>query len=226
MGMLYRRKKRGLVTGLLVEQGPWWMKYYDGGKPIYESTAKIEKREALIVLRRAEAKVADGQQEGSAVKRTRFEDLIEELKNDYILKRRKTWKLREQHLAHLRPVFGGMRVKGITTPKLQAYVAKRLVEGAAPATVSRELDYLHRMMILGQRHTPPRSSLFPTFRGSLRTMPGKGSVSMTPISVFEVRLPITFKLQPRLDTIWECAKLKFSLSSGISTLTWSSTVFG
>jgi hypothetical protein len=54
MGMLYRRKKRDLVTGLLVEQGPWWMKYYDGGKPIYESTAKIEKREALVVLRRAE----------------------------------------------------------------------------------------------------------------------------------------------------------------------------
>ena len=79
MGMLYRRKKRDPVTGLLVEHGPWWMKYYDGGKPIYESTAKIEKREALILLRRAETKVADGQQEGSAVKRTRFEDLIEEL---------------------------------------------------------------------------------------------------------------------------------------------------
>ena len=163
MGMLYRRKKRDPVTGLLVEHGPWWMKYYDGGKPIYESTAKIEKREALVVLRRAETKVADGQQEGSAVKRTRFEDLIEELKNDYILKRRKTWKLREQHLAHLKPVFGGMRVKGITTPKLQAYVAKRLEEGAAPATVNRELDCLHRMMILGQRHTPPKIIFIPHF---------------------------------------------------------------
>ena len=163
MGMLYRRKKRDLVTGLLVEQGPWWMKYYDGGKPIYESTGKEEKREGLVVLRRAETKVADGQREGPAVNRTRFEDLIEGLKNDYILKRLKTWKLREQHLAHLKPVFGGMRSKAITTPKLQSYVAKRLAQGAAPGTVNRELDCLHRMMILGQRHTPPKIVFIPHF---------------------------------------------------------------
>jgi hypothetical protein len=132
------------------------MKYYDDGKPIDESTEKLEKREALVVLRRAETKLADGQREGTAVKRTRFEDLNNELRNDYLLKRRKTWKLCEQHLAHLKPLFGDMRAKAITTPKLQAYVAKRLEEGAAPATVNRELDCLHRMMILGQRHTPPK----------------------------------------------------------------------
>jgi hypothetical protein len=60
------------------------MKYSDSGKPICESTSKT-KREALVVLRRAETKVADRQQEGSAVKHTRFEDIIEGLKNDYIL---------------------------------------------------------------------------------------------------------------------------------------------
>lgn len=77
------------------------MKYYEGGKPIYESADKEEKREGFVVLRRAETKVADGQREGPAVNRTRFKDLIEGLKNDYLLKRLKTWKLREQHLAHL-----------------------------------------------------------------------------------------------------------------------------
>jgi integrase-like protein len=56
-----------------------------------------------------------------------------------------------------------MRVKGITTPKLQAYVAKRLEEGAAPATVNRELDCLHRMMILGQWHRPPKIIFIPHF---------------------------------------------------------------
>ena len=35
MGMVYRRKKRDSVTGLLVEQGPWWMKFYDNGRPVY-----------------------------------------------------------------------------------------------------------------------------------------------------------------------------------------------
>lgn len=153
----------GAATGLLIEQGLWWMKYYDGGKPIYECAGKVEEREALVVLRRAETKVADGQREGPAVKRTRFEDLIEDLRNDCILKRRNTWNLREQHLAHLKPVFVGMRAKAITTPKLQANVTKRLEEEAAPATVNRELDCLHRMMILGQQHTPPKIIFIPHF---------------------------------------------------------------
>jgi integrase len=81
---------------------------------------------------------------------------VDDLKKDYTLKGRKTWKRREQHLDHLRPVFGGMLVKAITTERLQGYVTKRLEEKAAPATINRELDCLHRMMVLGQRQSPPK----------------------------------------------------------------------
>ena len=63
MGMLYRRKKKDPTTGNLVERGPWWMKYYDHGRPVYRSTEKHEKREALKALHKAEGKVADGQRE-------------------------------------------------------------------------------------------------------------------------------------------------------------------
>jgi hypothetical protein len=226
MGMLYRRKKRDPVTGLLVEQGPWWMKYYDGGKPIYESTDKVEKREALVVLRRAETKVADGQREGPAVNRTRFEDLIEGLKNDYILKRLKTWKLREQHLAHLKPVFGGMRAKAITTSKLQAYVAKRLEEGAAPGTVNRELDCLHRMMILGQRHTPPKIIFIPHFPRLAEDNVREGFCEHDAYLCIRGAAPTTSKWRRRLDTTQGCEKGRFSPSSGISISTWRSTVSG
>lgn len=67
MGMLYRRKKKDLVTGKLVEAGPWWMKYYDQGKPYFQSTGKFEKREAKAVLHKAEVKVLEGQREGNVV---------------------------------------------------------------------------------------------------------------------------------------------------------------
>ncbi len=88
MGMLYRRKKKDAKTGKLVEVGPWWMKYYDCGKPYQQSTGKREKREASSVLKKTEGKVLEGRREGPQVHRTRFEDLVELLKQDYVLKSR------------------------------------------------------------------------------------------------------------------------------------------
>jgi len=157
MGMLYRRKKNGLETG------PWWMKYYDHGKPIYQSTEKYEKRDAIAVLRRMEAKVVEGQREGTHLQRTRFEDLISGLKHDYVIKGFKSWDRREDHINHLLTVFKGMRVKSISTETLKGYVAKRLEEGAAPATINRELACLRRMMILGAHQTPPVVGRIPHF---------------------------------------------------------------
>ena len=163
MGMLYRRKKKDPTTGKLVETGPWWMKFYDQGKPIYRSTEQYEKRNANKVLQKAEGKIAEGQRESPKVHQTRFEDLEKDIQLDYELKGRKTWSRRQQHLAHLRKVFGKMKIKLITTDRLETYVSKRLREEAAPATINRELDCLHRMMVLGARKTPPTVGHIPHF---------------------------------------------------------------
>jgi len=92
---------------------------------------------------------AAGIHETPRLDRVRFDDLIDDLKTDYALKDRKTWDRREQHLAHLKPFFGMMRVRSITTEKLTAYTAKRLQENASSATINRELDCLHQMFVLG-----------------------------------------------------------------------------
>ena len=161
MGSLYRRKKRDPETGQLVETGPWWMKFYDCGKPFCLSTGKKEKREALNVLKKAEAKVLEGHREGPAISRTRFEDLISLLEVEYQLKGRKTWTRRLQNIAHLRKSFGRVRVKAVTSDRIQHYIARRQSEGAANATINRELECLHRMMVLGARCTPPKCAHIP-----------------------------------------------------------------
>ncbi len=163
MGMLYRRKKRNPKTGKLEPTGPWWMKYYDQGKPVYRSTEQYEKREAQRALQKAEGKAAEGQHEGPAIHRTKFEDLIEDLRRDYVLNGRKTWPRRLEHLVHLRKTFQNMRVKAITTDRLQEYVSRRLSEVASHATINRELDCLHRMMVLGAHQTPPKVGRTPHF---------------------------------------------------------------
>jgi len=64
MGMLYRRKKRDPVTRTLVEFGPWWMKYYRQGRPLYESTETEDKTEARRKLKQREGQVAQGLHQG------------------------------------------------------------------------------------------------------------------------------------------------------------------
>jgi len=56
-----------------------------------------------------------------------------------------------------------MRVKAITPERVQQYVDKRLEEGAAPATINRELDCLKRMMVIGSQMTPPKVAKVPHF---------------------------------------------------------------
>lgn len=163
MGSLYRRKKRDPKTGELVETGPYWMKYYDQGKPYRQSTEKFEKREAKAVLSKAEVKVLEGQREGNIVNRTRFDDLVLLLQQDYELNGRKTWGRRLQHIAHLKKSFDGIRTKAINSEKLRKYVSIRLKERAANATINRELDCLHRMMVLGSRQTPAKVGRMPHF---------------------------------------------------------------
>lgn len=114
------------------------------------------------MLEKVLGRVAEGRRE-TPVNRVRFEDLIGDLKTEYAMKGRKTWERREQHLAHLKPFFGKMRVKGITTERLNAYAVERLEEKASPATVNREMDCLHRMMVLGLRQTPPKVTHIPHF---------------------------------------------------------------
>ena len=76
MGMLYRRKQKD-DAGKPVEVGPWWMKIYDDGRPIYASTRKLDKREAYAAMVKEEGKIAEGRREGPLVRRIRFEDLVE-----------------------------------------------------------------------------------------------------------------------------------------------------
>src|SRR5215469_10770001 len=156
MGMFYRRKVRDPVTGELVERGPWWMKFYHDGRPIYDSTGTADKAEARRVLRRRESQIVSGSYHGPQVDKTRFADLVEGIRQDYAVNERRSTRRLNDYLIHLAAYFGGLKATSITTERIKGYITKRREQGAANGTINRELSCLKRMFRLAAQDTPPK----------------------------------------------------------------------
>src|SRR5207344_690836 len=82
------------------------------------------------------------------------EDLAALIEQDYQLNKRKTSMRVKMLMLHLEPFFRKMRASCITTHMIKAYVVKRQKQGAANATINRELGCLKRMFRLGFQQTP------------------------------------------------------------------------
>ena len=132
MGCIY---KRG---------GIWWLKYYRAGEAIRESSRSERKGDATRLLHIREGHLAEGRPFTPIALRLRFEDLKEELLSDYKSRGLRTIGRREEHFTHLAHEFAGWRAQEITTAAIRTYSARRQHEGAANATINRELSALKR----------------------------------------------------------------------------------
>jgi len=145
MGMLYRR---GRI---------WWVKYYRNGNCFRESSKSKSRSDGKRLLRKREGEITTGVFLGLETERVRFEELAQDLLNEYQTNNRKSlvWLKRRINL-HLMPFFGGLRAVDVTTERVRAYIIQRQQESASNGSINRELAALKRMFNLGCEMTPPK----------------------------------------------------------------------
>ena len=176
MGTVY---KRGEI---------YWIKYYRHGKPYRESAKSIKEGDAKRLLKNREGEISQGKLPGFYFDRVTFEDLSGDFLRDRRINGRSEGDA-QKRLNNLNPFFENMRVTDITTSRINAYVDKRLTEGAANGTINRELAALKRMLKLGARHEPPKVARVPHIEMLKEREPRQGFFEEIEFEAFRTALP-------------------------------------
>jgi integrase len=142
----------------------WWCGYYRNGKLYRESTHAPDERSARRFLQRKLGEVASDNFIAPQTARIKVEELAQGLFRDYQLSERKsTADTKARWDLHLKPVFGHLRAMSVTSDLIANYIVDRQDEGAANATINREMACLKRMFNLGRRTTPAKVFRMPAF---------------------------------------------------------------
>lgn len=130
----------------------WWISYSVHGKRTKESSESTNRADAVRLLKRRIAEVQQGKAVGSQVEKTTLGDLLNLIIDDYKVNGNRSLRRLEVACRHLRDGLGAdTRAVNITSAETTRYVAARLEEGAAKATVNMEICFLHRGFKLAVR---------------------------------------------------------------------------
>lgn len=148
-GRVYQQTVPDRATGKRRKVRTWAIRYYNRRTGQHENEYGFKNMsDAERILRTRLADQDRGRLIGTAIERTDFADLRKMIEADYKANGRRSSKRLEQSLAHLREAFGQARAVDISEDRITDYVAARLKEGAAVASVNRELAALRRMFTL------------------------------------------------------------------------------
>lgn len=112
------------------------------------SARRNPRDEAKALLTELLAEISQGRLGLSSTRVTPFRELVELLHADYAQRGLRSWDRAARAIAHLRPVFGSVSAAAVSFKRINAYVARRIKEGARPGTIHAEVAALRRMLRL------------------------------------------------------------------------------
>ncbi len=137
-------------TGERKTASTWWVQYFVSGIRFRESSSSRSRQEAEAFLRHRLEAAGQGKPVGPRAGRATFEDLATILLDNYRANGRRSLGRVEDAVRHLRPFFDATYASQISDGLIARYVGSRQEEGAAPATINRELGALRRAFRLAQ----------------------------------------------------------------------------
>jgi integrase len=152
MGYLYRVTRK--VNGESVAVSPFWYACWRNAAGIreQESTKCEDKKEATRFLRKREAAVDDGEPITAKTGKITLAAALQAVVDDKALNGCRWDEPKRMIKLHLVPGLGGQRrLASIDVLALRSYSAKRVGEGAANATVNRELALVRRAFKLAHK---------------------------------------------------------------------------
>lgn len=121
----------------------FWLQWYAQGRRFTESSKSEDEKVARRLLRKRLASVESGELSGGS--RESLASLYATLERDYTINQRKDLvNVKSRWENHLKPSFSGKFVSDVDAQLISEFIAKRQAEGAANATINRELAILKR----------------------------------------------------------------------------------
>jgi integrase len=144
-------------SGSVFQRGRiYWIKYYKDGRPFRESSESEIRDDAERLLKRRLGDIVTGKFAGLGPERILFRELTEGVIDDYLINGRSTVDDVKQRLRdHLLPALGHIRAAEFGSGQLKRYIAERQKQGAARATINRELAIVKRAFRLAAQNDPP-----------------------------------------------------------------------
>ena len=152
--------------GLYKRGQVWWMRYYRDGVAYSLSCRTTVKAEAQARLRHEMKSVRGEEWLAPAKRKTPILSLVRDSVRAYRTagKREMAHDAQKRWLCHLSKFFRDVPAVALGTKQMQEYIAKRTQEGAAVATINRELQVLRRAYKVALEHEPPKIARMPRFK--------------------------------------------------------------